>query len=212
MPKLEGLLGDTIIVHLGTNGSFSNDTLKHLHGRPAPASRSVIVLTWYADRGWVDDNNAKLMALPARYPNVTILDWHQLATQCPGDCFYDDGIHLNQNGQNYYASLVLHGGCRRSPQRRRAPWVRSGLVTYARRHDYTCSRRRHRGRRPDRLQPAVPHRLRVDARPRHAGHPPAARDHAGAGRARGRGDGARRLCVPAARRHRVHRRRRRRVR
>ena len=50
------------------------------------------------------------MALPARYPNVTILDWHQLATQCPGDCFYDDGIHLNQNGQNYYASLVLAAG------------------------------------------------------------------------------------------------------
>ena len=29
--------------------------------------------------------------------------------------------------------------------------------------------RRHRGRRPDRIQPAVPHRVGLDARPRHAG-------------------------------------------
>ena len=42
--------------------------------------------------------------------------------------------------------------------------------------------------------------------------PPAARDHAGARRARGRAHGARRLRLPAARRRRLHRRRRRRVR
>ena len=107
--QAQGLLGDTIIVHLGTNGSFSNDTLSTFMDALRGVPR-VIVLTSYADRGWVDGNNAKLMALPARYPNVTILDWHQLATQCPGDCFYDDGIHLNQNGQNYYASLVLAAG------------------------------------------------------------------------------------------------------
>ena len=39
-------------------------------------------------------------------------------------------------------------------------------------------RRRHRRRRPDRLLPALPHRLRLDARARPAGHPAAARDHA----------------------------------
>ncbi len=63
--------------------------------------------------------------------------------------------------------------------------------------------RRHRCRRPDRLQPAVPHRVRGDARPRPAGHPAAARDHAGAQGARRRRDGARRLRLPAARRHRA---------
>ena len=72
------------------------------------------------------------------------------------------------------------------------------------------SRRRHRSRRPDRLQPALPHRQRGPARPRPAGDPPAARDHAGPRRARRRGHGARRLRLPAARRHRADRRRRRR--
>ncbi len=95
-----------MIVHLGTNGSFSDATLTAFMDALSGVPR-VIVVTSYADRGWIDGNNAKLMELPSRYPNVTILDWHQLATQCPGDCFYDDGIHLNQNGQNFYAALVL---------------------------------------------------------------------------------------------------------
>ena len=34
-------------------------------------------------------------------------------------------------------------------------------------HDHTCARCRHRGCRPDRLQPAVPYRIGIDARPRH---------------------------------------------
>ncbi len=58
---------------------------------------------------------------------------------------------------------------------------------------------RHRRRRPDRLRPAVPHRQRPDARRGPAGHPAAARDHPGPGRARRRAHGARRLRVPAAR-------------
>ena len=69
------------------------------------------------------------------------------------------------------------------------------------------SRRRHRSRRPDRLQPALPHRQRGPARPRPAGDPPAARDHAGPRRARRRGHGARGLRLPAARRHGADRRR-----
>ena len=76
----------------------------------------------------------------------------------------------------------------------------------------TRPRRRHRSRRPDRLQPALPHRQRRPARPRSAGDPPAARDHAGPRRARRRGHGARRLRLPAARRHGADRRRRRRLR
>ena len=66
---------------------------------------------------------------------------------------------------------------------------------------------RHRRSRPDRLRPAVPHRLRPAARPRRAGPAAAARDHPGAQGRRGHGDGARRLRVPAAGRHRHHRRR-----
>ena len=101
-----GQLSDTMIVHLGTNGDLSDETVNEfftaLSGVP-----KVLVLTIDADRSWVPANNAKLMALPAQFPNVQLLYWDGLGPQCPGDCFYDDGIHLNQDGQDYYAALIF---------------------------------------------------------------------------------------------------------
>ena len=35
----------------------------------------VVVVTTKADRGYVPPNNDKLRALPATYPNVTVVDW-----------------------------------------------------------------------------------------------------------------------------------------
>jgi hypothetical protein len=66
----------------------------------------VVVLTGKADRPWIAGNNALLRALPATRPNVTVLDWEALSAGCPGSCFYEDGIHLTQSGQDYYAGLV----------------------------------------------------------------------------------------------------------
>ena len=66
----------------------------------------VLLLTAKADRGWVADNNAKLRAVPATHPNVTVVDWEVLSATCEGRCFYDDGIHLTQSGQNYYADVI----------------------------------------------------------------------------------------------------------
>ncbi len=100
-----GQLSQTVIVHLGTNGSLSDDTINQfftaLSGVP-----KVLVLTNYAPRGYIADNNAKLIALPAQFPNVSVLYWDGLASQCPGDCFYEDGIHLRQAGQDYYVQLI----------------------------------------------------------------------------------------------------------
>ena len=103
--KDNGLLGSVVVVHLGTNGSFSDDTLAQMMAILADVP-VVVVLTSKADREWVAGNNEKVRGLPATHPNVTVLDWEVLGPQCAGDCFYDDGIHLNQQGQNYYTSLI----------------------------------------------------------------------------------------------------------
>ena len=66
----------------------------------------VLLLTGKADRGWIADNNAKLRAVPATHPNVTVVDWEVLSATCEGRCFYDDGIHLTQSGQNFYADVI----------------------------------------------------------------------------------------------------------
>ncbi len=103
--KDNGLLGAAVVVHLGTNGPFSDDTLAQMMGILADVP-VVVLLTSKADREWVAGNNAKIRALPVTHPNVTVLDWEVLGPLCDGDCFYGDGIHLNQNGQNYYTSLI----------------------------------------------------------------------------------------------------------
>lgn len=103
--KDRGLLGAAVVVHLGTNGPFSDETLAQTMAILADVP-VVVMLTSKADRGWVAGNNDKIRALPASYPNVTVLDWEALAPGCAGDCFYGDGIHLNQAGQNYYATII----------------------------------------------------------------------------------------------------------
>ncbi len=65
------------------------------------------MLTVHAPRDYVAANNAKLAALPSQFPNVTVLYWDGLANQCPGNCFYNDGIHLRPDGQQYYAGLIF---------------------------------------------------------------------------------------------------------
>jgi peptidoglycan/LPS O-acetylase OafA/YrhL len=110
VPQMElmlrnGTFGSVVVVHLGTNGGFSQETLDRMMDTLADVP-VVLVLTGKADRSWIAGNNVALRALPATRPNVTVLDWEALSAACPGDCFYEDGIHLTQAGQDYYAGLV----------------------------------------------------------------------------------------------------------
>ena len=110
LPELEtiranGLLGSVVVVHLGTNGPFPQSSLDRMMELlwDVPV---VLFVTGKADREWVAGNNEKIRALPASWGNVTVIDWEVLGPTCPGDCFYDDDIHLNQAGQNFYADIV----------------------------------------------------------------------------------------------------------
>jgi hypothetical protein len=100
-----GTFGSVVVVHLGTNGGFSQETLDAMLATVADVP-VVLLLTGKADRGWIADNNAKLRSAPAAYPNVTVVDWEVLSATCEGRCFYDDGIHLTQSGQNFYADVI----------------------------------------------------------------------------------------------------------
>jgi peptidoglycan/LPS O-acetylase OafA/YrhL len=100
-----GTFGSVVVVHLGTNGGFSQQTLDELLATVADVP-IVLLLTGKADRNWIADNNAKLRAVPATRSNVTVVDWEVLSASCEGRCFYDDGIHLTQSGQNFYADVI----------------------------------------------------------------------------------------------------------
>jgi peptidoglycan/LPS O-acetylase OafA/YrhL len=96
---------EAVVVHLGTNGPFTDETATQFFGALAGVPR-VVVLTVRANKDWIAGNNERIIALPGQFPNVSVLYWDGLAPQCPGACFYDDGIHLRPDGQRYYAQLV----------------------------------------------------------------------------------------------------------
>ena len=111
-------------------------------------------------------------ALPAQYPNVEVLDWDGLAAAVPGRLLLRRR-HPPHTRPARTTTPQLIVGAARHPDARCRRVRRRATAAYARRHDiqHPCPCRRHRCRRPDRLQPAVPHRLRLDARPGHARSP-----------------------------------------
>jgi peptidoglycan/LPS O-acetylase OafA/YrhL len=103
--KDNGFLGAAVVVHLGTNGTISQESLDQMMAVLVDVP-IVVFVTGKADRVWIPGNNELLRAMPARYANATVIDWEVLGPQCLGDCFYSDDIHLNAAGQNYYADIV----------------------------------------------------------------------------------------------------------
>jgi hypothetical protein len=102
----ENRLGDVVVVHLGTNGPFSESTMTAFFDALRNVPR-VVVLTVHAERGYTGSNNELIASLPSRYPNVQLIDWNTAVGSCPGDCLYDDGIHLPPDGRRYYAQLIF---------------------------------------------------------------------------------------------------------
>ena len=73
--------------------------------------RTVVFVTVRADLtvqpnlGFIVADNDLVRALPATYPNVTVLDWATIANACAA-CFYDDGFHLRPDGQEAYTKAI----------------------------------------------------------------------------------------------------------
>ena len=99
------VFGQAVVVHLGTNGYFSEETLDAFL---APlADVQVVMLTVRGDLAWKDHNNELLKARDAAADdNLIVIDWEEQARNCVGDCFAGDGIHLAADGQVFYANLI----------------------------------------------------------------------------------------------------------
>ena len=99
------VFGQAVVVHLGTNGYFSEETLDAFL---EPLSEvPVIMLTVRGDLAWRDHNNDILKARDAEADdNLIVIDWEAESRNCVGECFAGDGIHLAADGQVFYANLI----------------------------------------------------------------------------------------------------------
>ena len=99
-----GLLGDAVVVHLGTNGSFTSGQFDEIMGVLSDV-RLVLFVNISADRPWVSGNNAVIASGVARHGRAVLVDWHA-ATYGRSDLFHGDGIHVRPAGASLYAGLI----------------------------------------------------------------------------------------------------------
>jgi peptidoglycan/LPS O-acetylase OafA/YrhL len=107
--RAAGELGHVVVIQSGTNGSVSQETYDRMMALlPPEMAPTVVFLTVHADRGWIADNNAKIRALPSRYPNVRVLEWDGLVTSGAIPGMARDGIHLDTNAaKQTYANYIF---------------------------------------------------------------------------------------------------------
>lgn len=104
------VLGKVVIIQTGTNGPVDDSVFAALMQLlPPDTTPKVVFLTVHAPRSWVPANNMRIRALPAKYPNVQVLDWDKAAAKIQDQLSYaDGGIHLaTPVAKQFYANLVF---------------------------------------------------------------------------------------------------------
>lgn len=99
-----GELGGAVIVHMGTNGTFTAEQFDAMMQILANVPR-VVFVNVKASRPWEAGDNDVIAAGVQRYPNTVLADWHSLGISHP-EYFWGDGIHLQPTGAQAYADLL----------------------------------------------------------------------------------------------------------
>ena len=105
----EGKMNDTVVIALGINSSFTEET-----GQEILDDLGDRTIYWIIPYGksisYLSNVQETLESLQENNENLTLLDWPSTAEQHP-EWFYDDGIHLNPDGQEGYASFLKSAIC-----------------------------------------------------------------------------------------------------
>ena len=100
----QGVVGDTVVISLGTNGYLTDDDLEKIHTMVGD-DRQLYFVNLRSPNAKDVDNNAAIDKIVAAYDNVHLIDWYS-ATQGHDEYLIDDGIHLTWDGRDAYAALV----------------------------------------------------------------------------------------------------------
>lgn len=94
-----------VVVHLGTNGTFTADECDAMITAAGP-TRRVFFLTLAVPRSWESKNNAVIRTCVAAHPSrAFVIDWHAMAAKHP-KWLYSDRIHLRPAGARGYAWMI----------------------------------------------------------------------------------------------------------
>jgi hypothetical protein len=102
--RAAGELGQVVVVHIGNNGTYTEEefdqTMQALEG-----VRRVVFVNVNVPRTWEEPNNEVISEGVGRYPNAVLADWYSASVDHP-EYFVEDGVHLQIKGQKVYAALI----------------------------------------------------------------------------------------------------------
>ncbi|MBM7568338.1 acyltransferase family protein [Paenibacillus sacheonensis] len=102
--KKQNRLGKTVVIELGTNGSFTEKQLDQLM-EAIGADHTVYFVNTRVPRKWQDTVNDMLSDAAANLPNTKLIDWYA-ASKDHLDFFGKDGVHLKRSGGEFFADLI----------------------------------------------------------------------------------------------------------
>jgi peptidoglycan/LPS O-acetylase OafA/YrhL len=107
VPQLEhdGDIGNRLILELGTNGYYSVTQLETLLRSLGPM-RHVVLVNTRETRPWEQAVNQTIATVARSWPDTTLVDWYDDSAAYP-QYFYPDGVHLDPQGAQYYATLIV---------------------------------------------------------------------------------------------------------
>ncbi|MFC4812590.1 acyltransferase family protein [Paenibacillus sp. GCM10023250] len=97
-------LGKTVVIELGTNGSFTQKQLNALMDAIGDGHTIYFVNT-RVPRSWQDAVNGMLADTVAGTPNAKLIDWYA-ASKNHEELFGKDGVHLKRSGGEFFAKLI----------------------------------------------------------------------------------------------------------
>lgn len=101
----QGKLGNTVIIALGTNGIFTDETAEQILDCLGEERNIYWVTAYGKNLSWKDEVNEKIRQIAEEHANIFILDWENVADK-HDEWFCEDGIHLNADGQAGYAEFI----------------------------------------------------------------------------------------------------------
>jgi len=99
-----GKLANTVIIGLGTNGTFTNEAFQSIMTSIGD-QRQVYWINVRSDAKWTDEVNRDLGKMAKRYKNLHIVDWHG-ASAGHDDWLTADKTHPSTDGQTHYVATV----------------------------------------------------------------------------------------------------------
>lgn len=105
--KLENdkLLKDTVLVGLGTNGSFTEAQFNEFMSAIGSNRKVYWINVRVPTRRWQNDVNTMLNEMEKKYSNLTIINWYDYSNNHE-EWFYEDRVHPNIDGQVKYAGFI----------------------------------------------------------------------------------------------------------